>query len=193
MENKIDVTASLNNLLGLGRFFGLKDGLYVLRLFDGRLLDIVMYITILDDGTLKTVTREVSLRTDSEPLIHTENMSVERVCNIIRNQSYIATALTRVCNDFLEKTVGELSEIEESKVVGDINLDYCRVVSLGQFEVEVLYNRGRYECTVYPMREKPQKFYTMDIDKVETLLSEMKKKYDTTVKRVIKEELSKVK
>lgn len=193
MENKIDVTASLNNLLGLGRFFGLKDGLYVLRLLDGRLLDIVMYITILDDGTLKTVTREVSLRTDSEPLIHTENMSVERVCNIIRNQSYIATALTRVCNDFLEKTVGELSEIEESKVVGDINLDYCRVVSLGQFEVEVLYNRGRYECTVYPMREKPQKFYTMDIDKVETLLSEMKKKYDTTVKRVIKEELSKVK
>ena len=193
MENKIDITHRLNNLLELGRFFGLKDGLYVLRLFDGRLLDIVMYITILDDGTLKTVTREVSLRTDSEPLIHTENMPVERVCNIIRNQSYIATALTRVCNDFLEKTVGELSEIEESKVVGDINLDYCRVVSLGQFEVEVLYNRGRYECTVYPMREKPQKFYTRDIDKVETLLSEMKKKYDTTVKRVIEEELSKVK
>ena len=193
MIPKMDTKVYLDELLSLGRFFGLKDGLYVLRLFDGRLLDIVMYITILDDGTLKTVTREVSLRTDSEPLIHTENMPVERVCNIIRNQSYIATALTRVCNDFLEKTVGELSEIEESKVVGDINLDYCRVVSLGQFEVEVLYNRGRYECTVYPMREKPQKFYTMDIDKVETLLSEMKKKYNTTVKRVIEEELSKVK
>lgn len=189
----MDTKAYLDELLSLGRFFGLKDGLYVLRLFDGRLLDIVMYITILDDGTLKTVTREVSLRTDSEPLIHTENMSVERVCNIIRNQSYIAAALTRVCNDFLEKAVGELSEVEESKVVGDINLDYCRVVSLGQFEVEVLYNRGRYECTVYPMRDEPQKFYTRDIDKVETLLSEMKKKYDTTVKRVIEEELSKVK
>lgn len=188
----MDTKVYLDELLSLGRFFGLKDGLYVLRLFDGRLLDIVMYITILDDGTLKTVTREVSLRTDSEPLIHTENMPVERVCNIIQNQSYIATALTRVCNDFLEKTVGELSEIEESKVVGDINLDYCRVVSLGQFEVEVLYNRGRYECTVYPMREKPQKFYTKDIDRVESFLSKLKKQYDTTVKRVVEEELNKI-
>lgn len=95
-------------------------------------------------------------------------------------------------NDFLEKVVGELSDIENSTVVGDIIFDYQKVLSFGQFEVEVLYNSGGYNCTLYPMYAEKQEFYTQDIDRVESFLSEMKKKWDSTVKRVVEEELGKI-
>lgn len=193
MLDKMNTEAYLDNLLGFGRFASLKDGLYVLKLFNGMLVDVVMYMTVLKDGTIKTRVEEVNWRASSVTVLHEETMSVERVCNIIKDQYHISAILTRLCNDFLEKTIGELSEIEESKAVGDINLDYCKIVSLGQFEVEVLYNSGKYECTLYPMYDMKQKFYTKDIDRLESFLSKMKKKYDATVKRVIEEELGNIK
>lgn len=189
----MDTEAYLGQLLGVGRFSSLKDGLYVLKLFSGYMVDIVMYMTVLGDGTLKTRIEEVSWQGSSITILHEETMTVERVCDIVQNQFSVTTALTRVCNDFLEKTVGELSDIENSTVEGNIIFDYQKVVSLGQFEVEVLYNSGGYECTLYPMYAEQQKFYTKDIDRVESFLSKMKKQYDTTVKRVIEEELSKIK
>ena len=189
----MDTEAYLDQLLGVGRFSSLKDGLYVLKLFSGVMVDIVMYMTVLRDGTVKTRVEVVNWGAIDNTVIHEETISRERACNIVQNQFYVAAALTRVCNDFMEKAVGELSEIEESKVEGDINLDYQKVVSLGQLEVEVLYNRGGYECTIYSMYAEQQKFYTKDIDKVESFLSEMKKKWDTTVKRVIEEELGNIK
>lgn len=51
---------------------------------------------------------------------------------------------------------------------------------------------GGYECTLYSMYAEPQKFWTADIDRVESFLSEMKKKWDTTVKRIVEEELGKI-
>lgn len=193
MENKINVTASLDNLLGLDEFDRLKEGLYILKLLNGIMENIVMYITVLSDGTLKTKVEKVNWRECRDTVLHEENMSVERVCNIVENRLYASSALFKISRDSLEKMVGELSEIETSNVKGKIDLEYHMVVSIGQSEVEVLFNRGKYICTIYTPFLKPQKFYTRDIDKVETLLSEMKKKYDTTVKRVIEEELSKVK
>ena len=192
MENKMDVTASLDNLLGLGRFDSFKDGLYILKLFSGIMVDIVMYITVLSDGTLKTTVEEVNLRECRDTVLHEENIPIERVCNIVKNQFSVSATLYKISRDSLEKMVGELSEVETSNVKGKIDLEYHRVVSLGQSEVELLFNRGTYICTIYSPFLKPQKFYTMDIDKVETLLSETKKKYDTAVKRVIEEELSKI-
>ena len=188
----MDTEAYLDQLLGVGRFSSLKDGLYVLKLFNGCRADIVMYMTVLGDGTVKTRVEVVNWGMIDNTVIHEETISRERAGNIVQNQFYVAAALTRVCNDFLEKVVGELSDIENSTVEGDIILDYQKVVSLGQFEVEVLYNSGGYECTLYPMYAEQQKFYTKDIDRVESFLSEMKKKWDTTVKRVVKEELGKI-
>jgi len=192
MIPKMDTEAYLDQLLGVGRFSSLKDGLYVLKLFSGVMVDIVMYMTILRDGTVKTRVEVVNWGAIDNTVIHEETISRERACNIVRNQFYVAAALTRVCNDFMEKAVGELSEIENSTVEGDIILDYQKVVSLGQFEVEVLYNTGEYDCTLYSMYAEPQKFYTHDIDRVESFLSKMKKKWDNTVKKVVEEELSKI-
>lgn len=192
MIPKMDTEAYLDELLGVGRFSNLKDGLYVLKLFSGYMVDIVMYMTILRDGTVKTRVEVVNWQASNCTVIHEETISRERACNIVRSQFYVASVLTNVCRDFMEKAVGELSDIENSKVEGDINLDYQKVVSLWQFEVEVLYNKGKYECTLYPIYEEPQKFYTKDIDRVESFLSKMKKKYDSTVKRVVKEELGKI-
>ena len=192
MIPKMDTEAYLDQLLGVGRFSSLKDGLYVLRLFNGVMVDIVMYMTVLRDGTVKTRVEVVNWGAIDNTVIHEETISRERACNIVQNQFYVALALTRVCNDLLEKAIGELSDIENSNVEGDIILDYQKVVSLGQFEVEVLYNRGGYDCTIYSMYVEPQRFYTKDIDRVESFLSEMKKKWDSTAKRVVEEELSKI-
>ena len=192
MIPKMDTEAYLDQLLGVGRFSSLKDGLYVLKLFSGVMVDIVMYMTVLRDGTVKTRVEVVNWRASDSTVIHEETISRERACNIVQNQFYVASALTNVCRDFMEKVVGELSDIENSTVEGDINLDYQKVVSLGQFEVEVLYNSGGYECTLYPMYAEQQKFYTKDIDRVESFLSKIKKQYDTTVKRVVEEELNKL-
>lgn len=192
MIPKMDTEAYLDQLLGVGRFSSLKDGLYILKLFSGYMVDIVMYMTVLRDGTVKTRVEVVNWRASDATVIHEETISRERACIIVRNQFYVAAALTRVCNDFLEKAIGELSDIENSTVEGDIIFDYQKVVSLGQFEVEVLYNSGGYECTLYPMYAEPQKFYTKDIDRVESFLPKMKKKWDTTVKRVVEEELNKI-
>lgn len=188
----MDTEAYLDQLLGVGRFSSLKDGLYVLKLFSGYMVDIVMYMTILRDGTVKTRVEVVNWRASDTTVIHEETISRERACNTVQNQFYVAAALTRVCNDFLEKVVGELSDIENSTVVGDIIFDYQKVVSFGQFMVEVLYNSGGYECTLYPIYAEKQEFYTQDIDRVESFLSEMKKKWDSTVKRVVEEELGKI-
>lgn len=188
----MDTEAYLDQLLGVGRFSSLKDGLYVLKLFSGCMVDIVMYMTVLRDGTVKTRVEVVNWGAIDNTVIHEETISRERACNIVQNQFYVASALTRVCNDLLEKAIGELSDIENSNVEGDIILDYQKVVSLGQFEVEVLYNRGEYDCTIYSMYVEPQRFYTKDIDRVESFLSEMKKKWDSTAKRVVEEELSKI-
>lgn len=188
----MDTEAYLDQLLGVGRFSSLKDGLYVLKLFSGYMVDIVMYMTILRDGTVKTRVEVVNWRASDTTVIHEETISRERACNTVQNQFYVASALTRVCNDFLEKVVGELSDIENSTVVGDIIFDYQKVVSFGQFMVEVLYNSGGYECTLYPIYAEKQEFYTQDIDRVESFLSEMKKKWDSTVKRVVEEELGKI-
>lgn len=192
MIPKMDTEAYLDQLLGVGRFSSLKDGLYVLRLFNGVMVDIVMYMTVLRDGTVKTRVEVVNWGAIDNTVIHEETISRERACNIVQNQFYVASALTRVCNDLLEKAIGELSDIENSNVEGDIILDYQKVVSLGQFTVEVLYDSGGYECTLYSMYAEPQKFWTADIDRVESFLSEMKKKYDITVKKVVEEELSKI-
>ena len=188
----MNTEAYLGQLLGVGRFSSIKDGLYVLRLFNGVMVDIVMYMTVLRDGTVKTRVEVVNWGAIDNTVIHEETISRERACNIVQNQFYVALALTRVCNDLLEKAIGELSDIENSNVEGDIILDYQKVVSLGQFEVEVLYNRGGYDCTIYSMYVEPQRFYTKDIDRVESFLSEMKKKWDSTAKRVVEEELSKI-
>lgn len=193
MIPKMDTEAYLDQLLGVGRFSSLKDGLYVLKLFSGCMVDIVMYMTVLRDGAVKTRVEVVNWRViDKHTVIHEETISHERACNIVQNQFYVAAALTRVCNDFLEKVVGELSDIENSTVEGDIIFDYQKVVSFGQFEVEVLYNSGGYECTLYPIYAEKQEFYTNDIDRVESFLSELKKQYDATVKRVVEEELGKI-
>lgn len=192
MIPKMDTEAYLDQLLGVGRFSSLKDGLYVLKLFSGVMVDIVMYMTVLRDGTVKTRVEVVNWGAIDNTVIHEETISRERACNIVRNQFYVAATLTNVCRDFMEKVVGELSDIENSTVEGDINLDYQKVVSLGQFEVEVLYNSGGYECTLYPMYAEQPKFYTKDIDRVESFLSKIKKQYDTTVKRVVEEELNKI-
>jgi len=192
MIPKMNTEAYLDQLLGVGRFSSLKDGLYVLRLFNGVMVDIVMYMTVLRDGTVKTRVEVVNWGAIDNTVIHEETISRERACNIVQNQFYVASALTRVCNDLLEKAIGELSDIENSNVEGDIILDYQKVVSLGQFEVEVLYNRGGYDCTIYSMYVEPQRFYTKDIDRVESFLSEMKKKWDSTAKRVVEEELNKI-
>ena len=193
MIPKMDTEAYLDQLLGVGRFSSLKDGLYVLKLFSGCMVDIVMHMTVLRDGTVKTRVEVVNWGTMLDnTVIHEETISRERACNIVQNQFYVAAALTRVCNEFLEKAVGELSDIENSRVEGDIILDYQKVVSLGQFEVEVLYNTGEYDCTLHSMYAEPQTFYTKDIDRVELFLSEMKKKWDSTVKRVVEEELGKI-
>lgn len=192
MIPKMDTEAYLDQLLGVGRFSSLKDGLYILRLFNGVMVDIVMHMTVLRDGTVKTRVEVVNWGAIDNTVIHEETISRERACNIVQNQFYVASALTRVCNDLLEKAIGELSDIENSNVEGDIILDYQKVVSLGQFEVEVLYNRGGYDCTIYSMYVEPQRFYTKDIDRVESFLSEMKKKWDSTAKRVVEEELSKI-
>ena len=192
MIPKMDTEAYLDQLLGVGRFSSLKDGVYVLKLFSGVMVDIVMYMTVLRDGTVKTRVEVVNWGAIDNTVIHEETISRERACNIVRNQFYVASALTNVCRDFVEKAVGELSDIENSTVEGDIILDYQKVVSLGQFEVEVLYNSGGYECTLYPMYAEQQKFYTKDIDRVESFLSKIKKQYDTTVKRVVEEELNKI-
>lgn len=188
----MDTEAYLDQLLGVGRFSSLKDGLYVLKLFSGVMVDMVMYMTVLRDGTVKTRVEVVNWGAIDNTVIHEETISRERACNIVKNQSYVASALTHVCRDFMEKVVGELSDIENSTVEGDIILDYQKVVSLGQFEIEVLYNSGGYECTLYPMYAEQQKFYTKDIDRVESFLSKIKKQYDTTVKRVVEEELNKM-
>lgn len=188
----MDTEAYLDQLLGIGRFSSLKDGLYVLKLFSGYMVDIVMYMTVLCYGTVKTGVEVVDWRASNCTVIHEETISRERAYNIVQNQFYVASALTRVCNDFLEKIVGELSDIENSTVVGDIIFDYQKVVSFGQFTVEVLYDNGGYECTLYSMYAEQQKFYTQDIDRVESLLSKMKKQYDNTVKRVVEEELGKI-
>lgn len=193
MISKMDTEAYLDQLLGVGRFSSLKDGLYVLKLFSGVMVDIVMYMTVLRDGTVKTRVEVVNWRAIDNTVIHEETISRERACNIVQNQFYVAAALTRVCNDLLEKAIGELSDIENSNVEGDIILDYQKVVSLGQFEVEVLYNSGGYECTLYPMYEEPQRFYAKDIDRVESVLSDLKKQYTNTMKNVLEEELSKIK
>lgn len=192
MIPKMDTEAYLDQLLGVGRFSSLKDGLYVLKLFSGYMVDIVMYMTVLRDGTVKTRVEVVNWRASDSTVIHEETISCERACNIVKNQFYVASALTHVCRDFMEKVVGELSDIENSTVEGDIIFDYQKVVSLGEFEVEVIYNSGGYDCTLYPMYAEKQEFYTKDIDRVESFLSEMKKKWDTTVKRVVEEELSKI-
>lgn len=193
MIPKMDTEAYLDQLLGVERFSSLKDGLYVLRLFNGVMVDIVMHMAVLRDGTVKTRVEVVNWGAMLDnTVIHEETISRERACNIVQNQFYVAAALTRVCKDFLEKAVGELSDIENSIVEGDIILDYQKVVSLGQFEVEVLYDSGGYECTLYSMYAEPQKFWTADIDRVESFLSEMKKKWDTTVKRIVEEELGKI-
>ena len=192
MIPKMNTEAYLDQLLGVGRFSSLKDGLYVLKLFNGCMADIVMYITVLRDGTVKTRVEVVNWGMIDNTVIHEETISRERACNIVQNQFYVAAALTMVCNDFLEKVVGELSDIENSTVVGDIIFDYQKVVSFGQFMVEVLYNSGGYECTLYPIYAEKQEFYTQDIDRVESFLSGMKKKYDITVKKVVEEELSKI-
>ena len=188
----MDTEAYLDQLLGVGRFSSLKDGLYVLKLFSGCMVDIVMYMTVLRDGTVKTRVEVVNWRAIDNIVIHEETISRERACNIVQNQFYVAAALTNVCRDFMEKAVGELSDIENSTVEGDIIFDYQKVVSLGQFEVEVLYDSGGYECTIYSMYAEPQKFYTKDIDGVESFLSKMKKQWDNTVKRVVEDELGKI-
>ena len=59
MENKIDVTASLDNILGLGRFARLDGGRYLLNLFNGLASDVSMIIDVSEDGTLKTGTLEL--------------------------------------------------------------------------------------------------------------------------------------
>jgi len=54
MIPKMDTEAYLDQLLGVGRFSSLKDGLYVLKLFSGVMVDMVVYMTVLRDGTVKT-------------------------------------------------------------------------------------------------------------------------------------------
>lgn len=191
MENKIDVASSLDNLLGLGRFAHLMEGTYILNFFNGLASDVSMIIKVLEDGTLQTDTVELNWGGFVDTHIHKENMTYAKVAKLIHDQFDVSASLTRVCTDFLEKAVGELSDIENSKVEGKIDLDYCKIVPFGSFEIEVLYTKRKYVCTVYSSFAEPQKFCTMDIDRVESFLSELKKQYDVTMKNVLEEELSK--
>lgn len=192
MKNKVDVTVSLDNLIGLGRFMHLMEGLYVLTFFNGLASDVLMIIEVLEDGTLKTRTAEIIWQGDShDKTILTENMSYTKMEKLIHNQSEISTALTRACKNLLEKAVGELSEIETSKVEEKIDLDYRKSVPFGLFEIEVLYIKHKYLCTIYSGISEPQNFYTTDIDRVESFLAELKKRYDNTIKNVLEEELGK--
>lgn len=192
MENKMGVTASLDNLLGLGRFARLNGGKYILNLFNGLASDISMIIDVSEDGTLNTGTLELDHRRFVSTIIHEENMTYAKVAKLIHDQFDVSAALTRVCTDFLEKVVGELSDIEDTKGEGKIDLDYCKNVSFGSFEIEVLYTERKYICTVYSSFSEPQKFYTMDICRVESILSELKKQYTNTMKNVLEEELSRI-
>ena len=191
MENKIDVRSSLDNLLGLGRFACFIEGTYILNFFNGLDLDVSMFIEVLEDGTLKTRTIELEWRGFIETTLHKENMTYAKVAKLIHDQFDVSASLTRASIDFLEKAVGELSEIEDSKGEGKIDLDYCKIVSFGSFEIEVLYTERKYVCTVYSSFSEPQKFYTMDIGRVESVLSKLKKQYTNTIKNVLEEELSK--
>ena len=105
MIPKMDTEAYLDQLLGVGRFSSLKDGLYVLRLFNGVMVDIVMYMTVLRDGTVKTRVEVVNWGAIDNTVIHEETISRERACNIVQNQFYVASALTGVCNDLLGKAI----------------------------------------------------------------------------------------
>lgn len=191
MENKIDVTASLDNLLGLGRFARLMEGTYILNFFKGLASDVSMFIDVLEDGTLKTRTAELEWRGFIETTMHKENMTYAKVAKLIHDQFDVSASLTRASVDFLEKVVGELSAIEDSKGEGKIDLDYCKIVSFGSFEIEVLYLERKYVCTVYSSFSEPQKFYIMDIGRVESVLSKLKKQYTNTMKNVLEEELGK--
>lgn len=191
MENKIDVTASLDNLLGLGRFARLMEGTYILNFFKGLASDVSMFIDVLEDGTLKTRTAELEWRGFIETTMHKENMTYPKVAKLIHDQFDVSASLTRASVDFLEKVVGELSEIEDSNGEGKIDLDYCKIVSFGSFEIEVLYLERKYVCTVYSSFSEPQKFYIMDIGRVESVLSKLKKQYTNTMKNVLEEELGK--
>ena len=191
MENKIDVTTSLDNLLGLGRFARFDGGRYILNLFNGLASGVSMIIDVSEDGTLKTGTLELEWRGFVSTILHEENMTYAKVAKLIHDQFDVSASLTRVSIDFLEKVVGELSEIEDLKGEGKIDLDYCKIVSFGSFEIEVLYIECKYVCTVYSSFSEPQKFYTMDIGRVESVLSKLKKQYTNTMKNVLEEELSK--
>lgn len=191
MENKIDVTASLDNLLGLGRFARLDGGRYILNLFNGLASDVSMIIDVSEDGTLKTGTLELEWRGFVSTILHEENMTYAKVAKLIHDQFDVSASLTRVCTDFLEKAIGELSELEGLGDEGMVDLDYCKIISFGSFEIEVLYTERKYVCTVYSSFSEPQKFYTMDIVRVESVLSKLKKQYTNTMKNVLEEELSK--
>lgn len=187
----MDTEAYLDQLLGVGRFACLMEGTYTLTFFQGIASDISMIVKVLEDGTLKTRTTELIWMGDShDKTIHVENMSYTKVTKLVNDQFEISASLTRVCNDFLEKAIGELSEIEDSKVEGKVDLDYCKSIPFGSFEIKVLYTKRKYVCTVFSSFAEPQKFCTMDIDRVESFLSELKKQYDATIKNVLEEELS---
>ena len=191
MIPKMDTEASLDKLLGVGRFARLMEGMYALTFFQGIASDISMIVKVSEDGTLKTRTTELIWMGDShDKTIHVENMSYTKVTKLVNDQFKISASLTRVCNDFLEKAIGELSEIEDSKVEGKIDLNYCKSIPFGSFEIEVLYTKRKYVCTVFSIFTEPQKFCTMDIDRVESFLSELKKQYDATIKNILEEELS---
>ena len=192
VKNKIEVTTSLDKLLGLGRFARLREGMYALTFFQGLASDISMIVEVLEDGALKTRTTELIWMGDShDKTIYIENMSYEKVDKLIHDQFEISASLTRVCNDFLEKVLGELSEIEDSNVEGRIDLDYCKSIPFGSFEIEVRYTKCKYVCTVFSSFVEPHKFCTMDIDRVESVLCDLKKQYDAKIKDVLEEELSK--
>ena len=191
MENKIDVTASLDNLLGLGRFARFGGGRYILNLFNGLASDVSMIIDVSEDGTLKTGTLELEWRKFVSTILHEENMTYAKVAKLIHDQFDVSVSLTRVCTDFLEKAIGELSELDGLGDEGTVDLDYCKIISFGSFEIEVLYTERKYVCTVYSSFSEPLKFYTMDIVRVESVLSKLKKQYTNTMKNVLEEELSK--
>ena len=119
-------------------------------------------------------------------------MTYAKVAKLIHAQFDVSASLTRVCTDFLEKAIGELSELEGLGDEGTVDLDYCKIISFGSFEIEVLYTERKYVCTVYSSFSEPQKFYTMDIVRVESVLSKLKKQYTNTMKNVLEEELSKI-
>lgn len=191
MTPKMDTESQLDSLLGLGRFARFNGGRYILNFFKGLASDVSMIIDVSEDGTLKTGTLELEWRGFVSTIMHEEDMTYAKVAKLIHNQFDVSASLTRVCTDFLEKAVGELSEIEGLGGEGKIDLDYCKIVSFGSFEIEVLYIERKYVCTVYSSFSEPQKFYTMDIARVESVLSKLKKQYTTTMKNVLEDELSK--